>query len=130
MYLQPFILCSCCFQISKPVGRVRNELVIIDRIGIGSPNLTDKKLLQDLRIMKEIKHENLNDFIGICFEQNHIYTLMSFATRGSLKNVLEVTEDLSMDIQISLLHDIAQGLRYLHSSEISRLPLLFDSLRV
>ena len=106
---------------------MKNELVIIDRIGRGSPNLTDKRLLQDLKAMKEMKHENLNDFIGICFEQSQIYTLMPYASRGSLKNVLQTTEELSLDIQLSLLHDIAQGLNYLHSSEISKLSLLFGS---
>ena len=93
---------------------------MIHKIGRGNLNLTDKRLLQDLKAMKEMKHENLNNFVGICSEQSQIYTLMTFASRGSLRNILQEVEQLSMDFKLSLLHDIAQGLNYLHSSDISR----------
>ena len=70
--------------------------------------------------MKEVNHENLSKFVGISIEQNQVYTLMSYASRGSLKNIIKEMEQMTMDFKLSLLHDIVQGLSYLHSSEISK----------
>ena len=70
--------------------------------------------------MKEVNHENLSKFVGISIEQNQVYTLMLYASRGSLKNIIKEMEQMTMDFKLSLLHDIAQGLSYLHSSEISK----------
>lgn len=35
--------------------------------------------------MTEVRHENLNQFIGACIELNNISIVTSFAFRGSLK---------------------------------------------
>ena len=104
-------------------------MVVIHRIGGGNPNLMDRRLLQDLKMMREAKHDNLNGFIGISLKPDNIFTLMSFASRGTLQYLLQEMSQISMDFKLSLLHDIAQGLNYLHSSEIGKfIHFIFDEI--
>ena len=71
--------------------------------------------------MKDIHHENINQFLGICFEITNASILMEYAVRGSLQDVLlDDRIKLTMDFKLSIAADIASGMKYLHSSEIGK----------
>ena len=66
-----------------------------------------------------IQHININGFLGICLESPNSCILMSHATRGSLNDVLNSDEKkLTWDFKLSISNDIANGMKYLHSSPI------------
>ena len=69
--------------------------------------------------MKDLSHDNINAFLGICPEANHACILMAYATRGSLQDVL-LNDGIALtwDFKLSLVTDIARGMKYLHSSVI------------
>jgi hypothetical protein len=59
--------------------------------------------------MQTLRHENLNDFIGICLVEPHVCILMAYAQKGSLRDLLQnETIYLSADFRYSFAIDIAQ----------------------
>lgn len=100
-------------------GLIDNKMVAIKKLGTGVVDLGDKEVLAELKAMKDIKHDNVNTFIGICLEQPNSCVLMTYASRGSLADVLQNGDvKLTWDFKLSIITDIAQGMKYLHASAI------------
>ena len=71
----------------------------------------------EVKIMKEIDHENLNPFIGICPEPQNCCLLMKYAPRGSVQDILQNDDAfLPLDFKVSLATDIGRGMAYIHGS--------------
>ena len=57
--------------------------------------------------MKDLNHENLNTFIGVCFHGPTIYVLTVYCSRGSLEDILEQDEiKLDWMFKTSLIQDL------------------------
>lgn len=67
--------------------------------------------------MRELRHENLTIFVGICDEEPNYGTLTELMIRGSLKDLLE-TEKIQIDwtFKYSMITDIVEGMMFIHSS--------------
>lgn len=51
---------------------------------------------KELKMLRDIRHDNLNAFIGACTEPPNICIITEYCTRGSLKDVLE-NDDVKLD---------------------------------
>lgn len=75
----------------------------------------------EMKLMKEIRHDNINQFIGACIkhESNSIYIVTGYCSKGSLQDVLD-NPDVKLDSMFvsSLIFDLLSGLNYLHNSEL------------
>lgn len=49
-----------------------------------------------------------------------VYVLLDVASKGSVQDVLCSTINLTLDLKVSLIRDIAYGIKYLHSSDIGK----------
>ena len=69
--------------------------------------------------MRDLRHENLNPFIGACTDAPNICIITEYCTRGSLRDILE-NENVKLDNMFvaSLVGDIVRGMIYLHESPI------------
>ncbi|ODN00531.1 Speract receptor [Orchesella cincta] len=67
--------------------------------------------------LREIRHENLNAFIGACVFDEGLLLVYEYCSRGSIKDILE-NGDLKLDDMFvsSLVGDLLRGLSYLHDS--------------
>lgn len=75
----------------------------------------------EMKTIKEIRHDNINQFIGACFkhESSLMYIVTEYCSKGSLEDILD-NNDVKLDIIFvsSLVFDLLAGLNYLHHSEI------------
>ena len=111
----------CCFQGGIATGKAKNVIVAIKKLGQYSISVSDRNVLRELKVMKSINNENVNAFVGVCFDQSYPCFLMTYRPRGSLNDVLHNnTFNLSWDFKLSLLADIAKGMEYLHGSDIGK----------
>lgn len=75
----------------------------------------------EMKIMKEIRHDNINQLIGACikYESNLIYIVTEYCSKGSLQDVLDNKAVKLKPVFISsLVFDLLSGLNYLHNSEL------------
>ena len=85
-------------------------------------NISSIPLDDELKKLSTIKHENVNQFLGVCLESSRFAILMKYASRGSLYDILNIKQDkLSLDMKQSVLFDVALGMNYLHKSSIGKI---------
>ncbi|XP_056325755.1 guanylate cyclase 2G [Danio aesculapii] len=84
--------------------------------------LTDIKkpsVIAEFNMLKEMKHENLVQFFGVCIDPPNICIVMQYCKKGSLKDVLGNNEiDLDWMFKLSFAYDIVNGMEYIHKSSL------------
>ncbi|XP_015744596.2 guanylate cyclase 2G-like [Python bivittatus] len=76
-------------------------------------------VLEEIQMMRELRHENLVVFYGICPEVPNICIVMHYCKKGSLKDVL-LHSDIELDwiFKISFAYDIVNGMFFIHNSPL------------
>src|SRR2546422_7667793 len=66
--------------------------------------------------MRDLTHENLVRFVGICMDEPNIAVLTELSIRGSLRDMLE-NEQMKIDwiFRYAMITDIVEGMNFLHS---------------
>ncbi|XP_071625665.1 atrial natriuretic peptide receptor 1 isoform X2 [Temnothorax longispinosus] len=104
------------------IGIYKGERVAIKKITKKKVVDVTKKLLWEIKQVRDVTSENTVRFIGacLCSPSPTVLILTEYCPRGSLKDVLE-NEAIKLDwnFRMSLIHDIAKGMSYLHASEVS-----------
>ena len=68
------------------------------------------------RILSNLRHPNIIQFIGLCFLQNHsLPMIITEKLEGNLHFLLESVSNIPIVLKQSLLEDVARGLHYLHT---------------
>ncbi|XP_076606473.1 retinal guanylyl cyclase 1 isoform X1 [Chaetodon auriga] len=69
--------------------------------------------------LRDMRHENLNLFLGLFFDSGIFGVVTEHCTRGSLEDLLN-NEDVRLDwmFKSSLLMDLIRGMKYLHNRDI------------
>lgn len=57
--------------------------------------------------MRDVRHDNLNPFMGACVDQNNVFIITEYCTRGSLQDIL-ANDEIKLDnmFRASLIFDI------------------------
>lgn len=98
---------TCERQVYIPIGEYRKMKVAIKKLPCPPKLELKRKELVELSNMKDLSHDHLVKFYGLCIEQNDCYILTEYCSRGSLQDLLE-NESLKLEnvIIISILQDI------------------------
>ncbi|XP_041984749.1 atrial natriuretic peptide receptor 1 [Aricia agestis] len=100
---------------SFTVGLYKGNRVAVKKIHRKKLDL-NKKLLWEIKQARNVSHENTARFIGACVDCPLVFVLTEYCPKGSLKDVLANDElQLDWNFRTSLVHDIVQGMCYLHS---------------
>lgn len=75
-----------------------------------------KKFIRECRLVKGLRHPHIVQFLGICFRPSSCVpaVLVTELLPYNLHHVLEVHTSIPFSVKLSILHDIARGLLYLH----------------
>lgn len=74
--------------------------------------------MKELKLMRELRHDNVNSFIGAIVESHSITLITDYCDKGSLEDILH-KEDMKLENMVtSLVHDLVKGVQYLHGSNI------------
>ncbi|UJR31984.1 hypothetical protein I4U23_019457 [Adineta vaga] len=99
-------------------ARYNGDLVEVKKLHIGPLSLRTK-VMRELRALKDLRHENVNTFIGLFIDQNAPALIYEYGHRGSLEDILKKEEiKLDWNFKWSMLNDLVRGMRYLTNSSI------------
>lgn len=78
-----------------------------------------RRMKKEMKLMRDLRHSNINTFLGACIDPPVFIIVTEYCTKGSLLDILE-NEDLKLDniFISSLVRDIIQGMIFLHDSEL------------
>ncbi|KAK3709909.1 hypothetical protein QZH41_020028, partial [Actinostola sp. cb2023] len=120
---------------SNNVGRYKGELVVIKKLRKENVNLT-REMLIDMKksfsyewetygtagvtvTVRDLRHANLNQYLGVCVESPNICIISLFCNRGSLQDILG-NDDITLEwmFRQSFANDIVSGMEALHRSAV------------
>uniref|UniRef100_A0A1B0FQA5 Guanylate cyclase n=1 Tax=Glossina morsitans morsitans TaxID=37546 RepID=A0A1B0FQA5_GLOMM len=96
----------------------RGNIVAMKRVYKKTVDVT-RSIRKELKQMREVRHENIINFIGVSIDHGTVMIFTTYCARGSLEDVL-ANDDLHLDHMFisSLVSDILKGMIYLHDSDI------------
>ncbi|XP_056617912.1 atrial natriuretic peptide receptor 1 isoform X2 [Triplophysa dalaica] len=105
-------------QVFAKTGYFKGNIVAIKYINKKRIELT-RKVLFELKHMRDVQNEHLTRFIGACIDPPNICIVTEYCPRGSLQDILE-NESITLEwmFKYSLLSDIVKGMAFLHNSVI------------
>ncbi|XP_035808815.1 retinal guanylyl cyclase 2 isoform X2 [Amphiprion ocellaris] len=96
----------------------------LKRLPDGTFSSINPKTSNVFELMKDMRHENVNPFLGFFHDCGVFAIVTEFCSRGSLEDLL-LNEDVKLDwmFKSSLLLDLIKGMKYLHHREVSHTRL-------
>lgn len=91
-------------------GKLRNEMVAVKKV-------RDVRET-DVRNLKQLKHENIIQFFGVCTQEPVFAIVMEYCPYGTLQQILKKEQNIPPDTIVSWSKQIALGMQYLHSHKI------------
>ncbi|XP_072932274.1 guanylate cyclase 32E-like [Epargyreus clarus] len=100
------------------IASYRGNIVAVKILKKKNIDIT-RAVKKELKQMRELRHENLTPFVGVCDDTGMACIVMAYCSRGSLATVL-ADRDLHLDDMFvaSLVADLLRGLTYLHDSDL------------
>ncbi|XP_010746852.3 guanylate cyclase 2G [Larimichthys crocea] len=82
-------------------------------------NFQRPSIIAEFNVMKEMKHENLVQFFGVCIESPNVCLVVQYCRKGSLKDILRAS-DVELDgmFKLSFAYDIVNGMEFIHKSNL------------
>ncbi|GFN79875.1 guanylate cyclase [Plakobranchus ocellatus] len=105
-------------QVYTYIGKYKGQTVALKTFNLDSSDLTRKNKME-MKTMRDLRHTNVNSFIGACLQSSVLTLVTAYCVKGSLQDVLE-NDDIKLDhmFMASLIKDLLQGMLYIHNSEL------------
>ncbi|XP_036326361.1 receptor-type guanylate cyclase Gyc76C-like [Rhagoletis pomonella] len=109
----------CSNQVFTSTARLRGAVVRIKELKFPRKRDISREIMKEMRLLRELRHDNINSFIGACVEPTRILLVTDYCAKGSLYDIIE-NEDIKLDdlFIASLIHDLIKGMIYIHDSQL------------
>ncbi|KAH8323965.1 hypothetical protein KR074_002395 [Drosophila pseudoananassae] len=106
-------------QFVTSTGQLRGAVVRIKELKFPRKRDISREIMKEMRLLRELRHDNINSFIGACVEPTRVLLVTDFCAKGSLYDIIE-NEDIKLDdlFIASLIHDLIKGMIYIHNSQL------------
>ncbi|KAG1460942.1 hypothetical protein G6F55_003867 [Rhizopus delemar] len=74
-----------------------------------------KEIKHEINVLKQLRHENVIRFIGVCTHPKHLCIITELCEKGDLFDVIRAYEKPKFSQLIMYMYDIALGVSYLHT---------------
>uniref|UniRef100_A0A182PGB7 Guanylate cyclase n=1 Tax=Anopheles epiroticus TaxID=199890 RepID=A0A182PGB7_9DIPT len=110
----------CSNQVFTPTARFRSVVVRIKELKFSRRKDISREIMKEMRLLRDLRHDNINSFIGACVEPMRILLVTDYCAKGSLYDIIE-NEDIKLDdlFIASLVHDLIKAMIYIHSSALN-----------
>lgn len=90
-------------------ARFRGSVVRIKELKFPRKKDISRDIMKQMRLLRDLRHDNINSFIGACVEPMRILLVTDYCSKGSLYDIIE-NEDIKLDdlFIASLLHDLVK----------------------
>lgn len=97
----------CSNQVFTVTARLRGAVVRIKELKFIKKRDMSRELMKEMRRLRELRHDNVNSFIGACVEPTRILLVTDYCAKGSLYDIIE-NDDIKLDdlFIASLIHDL------------------------
>lgn len=75
-----------------------------------------RRLASECQLLSQVHHSNLVEFFGICFFQERVPTFVMELMYYNLESFMKSTGVIPLQVNLHILHEIAKGLKFLHTS--------------
>uniref|UniRef100_A0A1B0CUZ5 Guanylate cyclase n=1 Tax=Lutzomyia longipalpis TaxID=7200 RepID=A0A1B0CUZ5_LUTLO len=109
----------CSNQVFTTTGRFRGVVIRIKELKFARKKDISRDIMKEMRLLRDLRHDNINSFIGACVEPMRILLVTDYCAKGSLYDIIE-NEDIKLDdlFIASLVHDLIKGMIYIHNSAL------------
>ncbi|XP_037940750.1 receptor-type guanylate cyclase Gyc76C-like [Teleopsis dalmanni] len=109
----------CSYHFFTATAQLRGAVVRIKELKFNRKKDISREIMKEMRLLRELRHDNVNSFIGACVEPSAILLVTDYCAKGSLYDIIE-NEDIKLDdlFIASLIHDLIKGMIYLHNSSL------------
>ncbi|KAI8596533.1 hypothetical protein EDD21DRAFT_244631 [Dissophora ornata] len=107
------------------------EVAIKECVRSDSRAFDEKYFKREVDILKESRHPNIVQFMGICKRKKRFYIVTEFLPLGNLRRwIQDDTKEFGWDTRISFAIDISLALAYLHHKNIIHRDLKGENLLI
>ncbi|KAG0068942.1 hypothetical protein BGZ92_004793 [Podila epicladia] len=107
------------------------EVAIKECVRSESRAFDEKYFKREVDILKQSRHPNIVQFMGICKRKKRFYIITEFLPLGNLRQwIQDETKEFGWDTRISFAIDISLALAYLHHKNIIHRDLKGENLLV
>ncbi|KAB0795504.1 hypothetical protein PPYR_12343 [Photinus pyralis] len=104
-------------QVFATTALYKGVVVRIKELTFSRKKDISRDMMKEMRLLRELRHDNINSFIGACVEPMALLLVTDYCAKGSLYDIVE-NEDIKLDNMFiaSLVHDLIKGMLYIHNS--------------
>lgn len=74
----------CGAQVFAATGQYRGVVVRIKELKFSKKKDIARDIMKEMRLLRDIRHDNINSFIGACIEPMRILLVTDYCAKGSL----------------------------------------------
>jgi serine/threonine protein kinase len=74
----------CGAQVFAATGQYKGVMVRIKELKFSKKKDIARDVMKEMRVLREIRHDNINSFIGACLEPMHVLIITDYCAKGSL----------------------------------------------